>query len=352
MVSRTRGISTVMDIALALLLISASVLLIGTFLAADEESIDDDRGERALQSLMGSTTTITYDVSAPNEDGHAATDSDNFELPKNIDDSDVEELHEITTYGSSTALLSEAALTNLQIEDTELFAYGHDVERSVESGIQGQQVGTEGSVYVVATWEPYDGSSIRGSATVGDPPRSSVDTSTATMEASSPTGAVDPDLLAEQFREGEEGTHDRGGVDDGFDAIGGAIGDQMVEGYFPPEQTQYTLESTLSENAVTLYNYRQMADVAGVEIEDEITESPPNATEANEVLVGDFGDAGMGAVIAEDLRDSDAGDRIQATYDEMDQEDVSESERDEALAQTIEEVVSTGTVDITVQTWE
>ena len=121
-----------MDVSLALLIISATVLLIGSALHSEDRSIDAERGDQAFQTLAGSTVTITYDVGAPNESGHAATDSENYDLPDNLDPTETGELYEVTTYGSALDLLGEAALTNVHVGDTELFAYSDDVERSVE----------------------------------------------------------------------------------------------------------------------------------------------------------------------------------------------------------------------------
>ncbi|MCU4740434.1 hypothetical protein OB955_01585 [Halobacteria archaeon AArc-m2/3/4] len=341
-----------MDVALALLIISASVLLIGIYLHSDDDSIDGDRGQQALQTLQGSTVTITYDLSAENDSGHAATDSDNYELPNRLEPDDVSELYEITTYGSSTDLLGEAALTNLQIDGRELFAYGDDVERSVEAAIRGRLVGSEGRIYAVATWEPYEGGSINGTATAGEHPPRTADVSSSTTSVSGNVPPVDAERLAERFEFGEEREGSRDDVDDGFDAVGPEIAEPIVEAYFPPRQSQYTLESTLTENAATVYNYRQLADAVDVDLEDEITGTTPDAFAANDVLRGELGDdEGLGSQVADDLRDSPAGEEIRETYDGFGGGRLTDDERAE-LAATFEEVVSTETIDITVQTWD
>ncbi|WP_276253867.1 DUF7284 family protein [Halomontanus rarus] len=341
-----------MDVALALLLISASVLLVGIYLHGDDDSIDGERGEQALETLQGSTVTITYDVSAENDSGHAATDSDHYDLPDRMEPDDVGELYEITTYGSATALLGEAALTNLQADGTELFAYGDDVERSVEAAIRGRLVGSEGGVYAVATWEPYEGASINGTATAGDRPPRTGDVSSSTTSVSGTVPPADAERLADRFEFGEERATSRSGIHDGFDAVGQELAASVIEAYFPPRQTQYTLESTLTENAVTVYNYRRLAEVVGVDLEDEITGPTPDAFEANDVLRGEpRSEEGLGTLIAADLRESAAGEEIRTTYDGFGGGRLTEDERAE-LEATFEEVVSTGTIDITVQTWD
>lgn len=353
MVARERAISTVLDVSLALLIISATVLLIGSYLHSDDGAIDGDRGDQALQTLSGSTVTITYDVSAEDESGHAATDSDDYDLPEDLDPDEVSELYAVTSYGSSTDLLGEAALVNLRIDGAETFAYGHDVERSVDGAIQGRLVGSEGNVYAVATWTPYDGASINGTATAGRRPPRNADVSSSTTEVSGNVRSVDPQELATLFEQGEERSPHRSDVDDGFDLVGREIARAIVDGYFPPEATQYTLESSLTEHSVTLYNYRQVADAVETDVDDDVTGSEPTAEEANEALVyGDSGDGGgLADIVAEDLRTSPAGEEIRESYDGFGGRGLTPSEQ-ETLAETFAEEVSTGTIEITVQAWE
>ena len=348
MVSRERAISTVMDVCLALLIISATVALVGVYLHDETRSIDGDRGDQAMQTLSGSTVTITYDLDAPNETGHAATDSDNYELPENLTPDDVAELYEVTTYGSATDLLGEAALSNLRIDGTELFAYGHEVERSVEAAIGDRLVGSEGSVYAVATWEPYDGAGINGTATAGTRPPATADVSSATTTVSSNVPAIEPDELAASF---DQDSPDGSGIEDGFDLAAEHVADAILEGYFPPAGTQYTLESSLSEQAVTLYNYRQVADAVGVDVDDRITGIEPDVVGANDRIADDpRDDEGLTALVADDLRNSSAGDEIQSTYDAFGGDPDPDEQAE--LAETFERVVTPETIDVTVQTWD
>lgn len=341
-----------MDVSLALLIISATVLLIGLYLHADARSIDAERGDQAFQTLAGSTVTITYNVSRPNESGQAATDSENYDLPENLDPAETGELYEITTYGSAMDLLGEAALTNLTLDGTELFAYSDDVERSVEGATQSRLVGSEGSIYAVATWEPYRGAGINGTASAGSPPPSTADVSSASGTVSGNVPAVDSDHLAATFIAGEERSPSDSTIEDGFDPVGEEIAAAMVEGYFPPEQTQYTLESSLSENAITLYNFRQLADAVGVDLEDAITGPDANAERANDRLVHGTSrdDEALAALVADDLRHSPAGAEIRDTYEGFGT-DVTSSDEDE-LAATFDRAVSAETIEITVQTWD
>ncbi|AXR78330.1 DUF7284 family protein [Natrarchaeobaculum sulfurireducens] len=351
MVVPDRAISTVMDVSLALLIISATVLLIGTYVHTETESIDSERGDHALQSLSGSTVTITYDISEPNEAGERATDSEHYEPLDDLDPDDVGELYEITTYGSAMDVLAEAAQTNLVINDTEVWAYGHSVEQSVDGAIQDRLVGSDGRTFTVATWEPYDGAAITGTATAGNTPPHTEDVSSASIEVSANPDSLEAEHLATKFEVGETASPGDS-IEDGFDAIGREIAETIIEGYFPPTQTQYTLESSLTETAVTLYNYRQLADVVGVDIDDSIRGPDANAAQANQVLLeGETADeTGLEDFVADDLRDSPAGEEIRKAYDDLD-ESPSDDET-EAFEAVFDETIATDTVDVTVQTWD
>ena len=351
MVIDSRAVSTVLDVGLALLVISASVLLIGFYLGIDDEPIERDRGDRAYQTLSGSTVTITYDVSAENESGHAATDSEKFQLPDDLDSEEVGELYRSTTYGTATGILGEAALTNVAIEGRELYAYGDNVEESTDNAIRSTLIGSEGSIYAVATWQPYEDASIAGTATAGERPPKTRDVSGTTGTLSSSIPAVDSEDLATEFyleQDSDVGSPIDDGAD-GFDAAGVVVAETIVEGLFPVEGTQYALESTLTQRAVVAYNYRKLAQSVDVDVDDHVTRTNPNAAAANEALVGEVGDDdGLGAIIAEDLRSGPIHDDVVTAW----RSGTDRHETEGKLEAVFDEHLSTETIEITVQVAE
>lgn len=103
----TRAVSTVMDVALAMLLISASVLLLGVYLHdADHDSHDPTQADRVAETLGGSTLSVQYDVSA-------VDDTDHYEEPAGI----VDHHYKRVDYGSALGLIADATVTNLEIDD-------------------------------------------------------------------------------------------------------------------------------------------------------------------------------------------------------------------------------------------
>lgn len=349
-----RAISTAVDVALALVIVGAAAAVLAT--AGGGEPVDADRADRAAESLAGTTVTVTYDLRAEDGDGRVATDDPVYELPAGMEPAETGAHHRITTYGPATHVLGEAALANLRIGGERPFVYGHELERSAEAAVLGRLVGSGERPYVVASWRPYEGASLGGTATAGEHPPRTADVSSATTTIDSGVPPVDAGTLAERFIEGEERTTDRSGIEDGFDAVGEEIAAATVEGYFAPEPTQYALESTLTERAVVVYDYRRLADAADAALDGHVTGSTPDAVEANAALVGDAGDdAGLAAVVAGDLRTGETGEEIRETYESFGDGPLppdAEAERRAALEAAFEELVSTETIDVTVQTWE
>lgn len=350
--STDRGVSTVVDITLALLVVSASVLVLGSALYGPDESSREGHPEQALESMSATTSTIVYDLGEPNETGISTIESDTFDPPGNRDTTVSDGLYEVTTYGSSIGLLADAALANVGFDESDFFAYGSVYEDAVDSSIRVSHVGTADNVYAVATWAPYEGSSLDGTATTGQRPPPTADVSSVSTTVSSDVPGIDPETLAREFE--REETSDVGTplVDDdradGYDAVATVIAEAIVGGYFPLEDSQYALESSLTERSVAVYEYRQVADSVGVDIDDHVGERAPDAAAANETLVGEIdSDDGLSARIAADMRNGPIGEEIDRIWAESSTDTVVDR-----LEKVFERIVSPETVDVTVQTWE
>ncbi|AHG00754.1 hypothetical protein HALLA_05985 [Halostagnicola larsenii XH-48] len=347
-----RGVSTVVDITLALLLVSASVLLIGVALSSPDESGHEERPEQALESMSATTGTVLYDIADTNDAGVSTVESENFDPPGNRETTVSDSLYEVTTYGSSIGLLADAALANLGFDGNDRFAYGDVYEAAVDDSIRETHVASEDNVYAVATWHPYEGSSLSGTATAGKRPPSTEDVSSVSTTVTSNVPPVDSEELAREFEREETSDVGTPFVDDaeadGFDAAAIVLAESIVEGYFPLEDTQYALESSLTERSVAVYDYRQMADSVDVDVDEHVTGSSPDAAAANETLVGEIdSDDGLGAQIAADMRTGPIGEEISKIWNESPTDTVVDR-----LEEAFERLVSPETVDVTVQTWD
>ncbi|MGQ3411035.1 DUF7284 family protein [Natrinema sp. LN54] len=348
--SSDRAVSTVVDVTMALLLISASVLLVGLHLSESDDEFNDDRADRTAELLGESTLSVRYSLAdtAPIDDRAG-------------------EYHR-TEYGSATGLLADAAVANARIDGTRIRPAGDEFETAVDASVESALVGSSGDFYAVAEWEPYDNASINGTATAGERPPPTADVSSVTLTASSGLPAVDSAEIERAYLDGSTDWNEYLGdrtdrvetpQNKSFEAAGMVVGSAIVDGYFPPADTQRTLESQGVSHELAVFRYERM--VAPLEYEFTGTTNPDHhgplkrneadAVEANaQVLRGledadAFGRDGLGHWIGADLQTALAPEiaAIEAEYDGQ--------RRDEEIAALLADEISTADVTITIQTW-
>ena len=320
---------------MALLLVSASVLLIGAYLHATDDERDETRPDRTVETLAAVTLSVEYDLEGADP----------------VDERDGN--YTRTDHGSATGLLADATVTNLHIDGEQILPYANDFEDAVDASMASALLGANREFYVVAEWEPYEGAAINGTATAGERPPPNEDISSRTITASSDLPAVEEADLSTESDES----------DDALETAGAAIGAAIIEGYLPPESTQRTLESQGLSRELTVYHYERLVAPLEYEFGEEtnsdgetpLNRSEADALEANErVLYGsdsqsesDSGASGLADWIASDLETAFA-DELEA----IDETHGDDSERDEAITVLLADEVSTDDVTITVQTWQ
>ncbi len=312
-VTSDRAVSTVLDIALALLLITASVLVIGLYLNGDDD-LEVDRADHTAETLSGSTVSVVYDV-------ENVTNSSHYDEPEGI------ESYERTMYGPAVGTIAEAAVVNAEFDGKQLILYADSFSESVAAHVESRLVGANHQVYVTATWQPYDEASIHGNTTVGNQPPVTDDISAVTMSADSGMPTVDDEALADTY------------ATEGADEAAELIAESIVEGYFPTERSQLALERQNLDRAIKSTHYLRMADIVGADLdrnEAPLARSEARADDANEELVD-----GLADLIADDLESGQTGDDLDEIGDDEDE-----------LEAYFEAAVSPGTVELTVYTWD
>ena len=392
-----RGVSTVADVTMALLLISASVALVGyaitdanrdssgnganqnpTVTAGSNDDIDGISATRATAVLSESTISVTYGL----ED---VRNEPQFTEPVVTN----EQTYVRTDHGSPLGLLADAAIANQRLDGEPILAYGEEYEAAVDWAIRQTLLGTERNVYVIAEWEPYDGAHVNGTATAGERPPADADISSTTTTVPSGFGSVDETELEEQWTdtneswiprpgdgwwvgldghsaitatasaESSEASSGRSVDDESYEAAGSVIGEELVAGLFPPAESQYALEDQGIDRALKVYHYQSMVDAIGdfsfrnPDTHPPLARSEARAEDANRrVLKGQTG--GYDATDADALAAWIAADLPRAFADEFDaiDEQYSGTERTERKLETVLEALSLDDVTITVQTWQ
>lgn len=314
-----RGISTVIDVTLCLALVSAAVLTIAVVAETDEADPGPERAERTAELLGATTTSVEYSV-------RPVTAHDEFDA----DPIDTKAAYERTDHGPVAGLLASAAVANAEIDGYRLTRAGEDYEAGLDGVLSEASATVDGTVHVTAVWQPYEGSSIRGEATAGPEPPAEADVSSATMTVASGVGQPDKTELREAYAQD-------------YETLAQVVASAVVEGYFPPEETQLALERQGVERQLIEYRYRRaVAALDGIErydVDDEISRSDADATAANDEIAAALAEAVV------------AGELSGALDGEIDSSAETRHSDADRIAQATDELLTSGEVTIVVRTW-
>lgn len=325
-----RSISTVLDVSLALVLISASVLMLFVFAQSEDTQSNPVRADQTAETLAGTTASVEYSIDEVLEnDGEY--DSDIFaDVP--------EDSHYLdrSAHGSVTGLLADASVANVAFWDNRWTRAGIGFERAVNGVTLGSITGLNHSVRLNAIWRPHEGSGIVGEAAAGQavPPDAAVNS--VTFVAPSGMDSVTEKLEDEYQPDGE------------FDDTAEIVAEEVLGGLLPPEKMQRSLESTSTSRDLALYRYNRMSRVMDT-IHDEdwpdedlvdpdwelgypFDKSDLGRQEANALFLNEY--------MAEQTLKHKIREDLQGTFDGV---------------PTVEELtaaVSVDEVQVTVRTWE
>lgn len=224
-----RGVSTVVDVSLFLLLISAATVSLVT--ASGAGGVDDGptsaRDEAAVETLATSTATVQYDLGADDRTGEP-----------------IERVH----HGTLAALLSEAAVANVSVGSTPLSPDSTGFVDAVEGTVAPL---LDSRTQVVATWRPAPGSGLRGEIRVGStpPPGSTVHAATLTV-ASGIAPARGPARAA---------------APRGYGRVADVVSRRVVDGLFPARPTAVALHGNGTDAVVAERRFRSMRQAYGSE---------------------------------------------------------------------------------------
>lgn len=219
-----RGVSTVLDVAVCLLLVGAAL---ATLAAAPPASTDHrPTADATAQTVATATTSIPH--------------------------------RQNTRHATLAAHLGSAAVSAATVGTRPLLSTSYpDAVR--------QTTGDEipHTAFVTARWRPVPNASVGGRIQAGRDPPPNADVSAATLSVE--TG-IDP-LHVE--------------ADPSFGSVATAIADPLVEWLFPPRRTRAALQDPRTEPAVT-DRYRSVAATLDVDVEQAVEDR--NVARANDVL--------------------------------------------------------------------
>lgn len=311
-----RGVSSVADVSLALVLVVASV---GVFAAHLDTTGTDHRPETAAQTaetLGASTLNVTYSLrpvlETESEHVHAVDDGSSPYDAAALDRS---------THGATMGHVARAALTNARFPSetggVAPLAVGDTYETQLGERLLVSLVGAQFATNLTAVWEPFEGASIRGTASFGQPIPPSQRSVVRTNIASELPPAREDALAAVS---GENTT------DEAYEAVARVVADAVLRGAIGESQRE--LETVGVERAVVVSRYLRFADaVGGDEVDRSDLEGNLERTSADaEAMVSTLVDGFTTQLRAE----------LEASFE---------------TPQAAASAVSTGKVTISVTTW-
>ncbi|WP_267642522.1 DUF7284 family protein [Haloarchaeobius amylolyticus] len=246
----SRGVSTVLDVSLCLLLVSASVLVLTT--AQAPTAPDPTSADHAAELLGSTTATVEYSL-AP-----GATRADQSVVP--FPDTEGAAFDR-QAHGSLADLLARAAVANATVDGRPISQAGDGFEGAVENATRRRLAGLDHEWQVVATWRPTGHgpgpgpAPVWGRVTVGtSPPR------TADVHAASLRVAVEPGIEASTAA-GD------------WDRVGYRTAATTVRTLFPPDRSHLALLGEYPTDRLTAYRYRRAAGLLGTDLDGTLEEA-------------------------------------------------------------------------------
>ncbi|MEF8806724.1 DUF7284 family protein [Natronomonas sp.] len=225
-----RGVSTVLDVSVCLLLVGAAMTTLAVGIPEDgRHSVD---GSLDAGSDTTARTLATATVSVP--------------VSRNR-----------TAYGTPADHLGRAAATNASLDGDSLTNGDYAAAVAAETTAT-----TDRRVAVTARWEPYPDAPLRGTTTAGEPPPADADV--AVTRSVVETGIDPSETTPKSFAE-----------------LARALAGAYVEWRFPPERTRAALVDERTAPA-TADRYRAMAGTLDVNAEAALTDA--SARRANDRL--------------------------------------------------------------------
>jgi hypothetical protein len=233
--------STVLDAALCLLLVGASVgALVGVDPGRDASAGAPDPSADA-ETLATATATVNYTL-APGARRARGTD---VAFP----DAGGPEF-ERTVHGPLSGLLARAALGRAGVAGDPLTRARADLVASARESVRAAVGGA--NTQVVADWRPYAGAPVGGRVAVGDDPPPDADVRAARLTVARGE-AVDPDRAARA-------------ADRGYGPLARVVAERTVATLFPAAEMRFALGADYPVSALVRHRYRRAAALTGVDL--------------------------------------------------------------------------------------
>lgn len=219
-----RGISTVLDVAVFLLLVAAAV---GTLTAVQPPADTDTSADETAEVLASSTLSVEYDIGGETRRAH----------------------------GTAGTLLARAAVANATLDGEELSSADADFRETVRRETRAR-LAAPNRTQVLVEWVPYRGGPMGGRVTVGPDPPGGVDVHAATVTVPAPVPASK--AVA------------RNRSDGGYEPVARAVAAAVADGLLPATRVDASIYRESPAAVTTSSRYRTIAAETDVPVRDPL----------------------------------------------------------------------------------
>ena len=252
--ARERGVSTLVDAAAFLLLVSAAVGTLALPAVAPERPPAAGVSADRLSTVTANPHySLAPGARAANESLVAFEHTEGPEFDR-------------VAHGSVASLLADAAVGNVSIDGRQVTRTGDGFERAVRAAARDATVRR---VRIVAVWTPYPGAPVRGTLAAGPRPPADAQVGVRTL-------AVDSGVTAARER-----AHAAARTD-GYDGVSRVVARATVRGLFPPGEMRLAIRGDYPVSALARYRYLRAGRLLNADVRSPVDASEPHR--ANERL--------------------------------------------------------------------
>lgn len=235
-----RGVSTVVDATVFLLLVGGAIATLAAGTSVVPPESDNPAAENA-RLLATNTATVNYSLAPATE---SPSDGVSFHRTSGPE-------FQRTAHSTLVSLIGDAAVGRIGVDGVRFTRTSLDFEQRLDPLVRDQLASPDVETSVVAVWEPYPDSPVSGQFQTGNEPPQDADVNAATLHVDSGIPASS-DLASDAAQR------------DGYRGVARVLADAVVEGVFPPRETQLALRGEYPVDTLTAQRYRQTADALDV----------------------------------------------------------------------------------------
>ena len=245
-----RAVSTVLDVAVFLLLVSAAA---GTLVLADTPQETSTRADETAEILASSTLSVEYDLGGEPRRAH----------------------------GTAGVLLARAAVANASTGGNRLSTMGRSYRETVQAAIR-ERLATPNRTQVLARWRPYRGAPLAGTVTVGSTPPPGTDVHSATVSV--PVSVPDSDISTTNA------------TDRRYEDVAATVATAVAQGLLPDDRVDASAFRESPTAIATTHRYRTVGEATGADVADALATGAIGTAHERAV-------EGLTAWFSEDMRD-------------------------------------------------